>query len=108
MVIYSQTLHKSIPDLSNTILNTSRVTYSLDDLMTFLDSVEFPTLTTEARQTLENPITLKEVQGAIKSLQAGKTPGFDRIPMKFYKTNLNVVCLFFISRFYTALVGMFF
>ena len=34
---------------------------------------------------------MKEVQGAIKSLQAGKTPGPDGLPTEFYKSNLEVI-----------------
>lgn len=35
---------------------------------------------------LDSPITLKETQRAISSLQAGKTPGEDGLPSEFYKT----------------------
>lgn len=37
--------------------------------------------------TLEAPITLKEVQVAVTSMQAGKTPEEDGLPAKFFKTH---------------------
>lgn len=36
---------------------------------------------------LEVPITLKEIQMAVASMQAGKTPGEDGLPAKFFKTH---------------------
>lgn len=37
------------------------------------------------REQLNSPLTLKEIQVAVKSLQRGKTPGPDGFPAEFYK-----------------------
>lgn len=49
--------------------------------------VEFLTLSEANSAKLDAPITLKEVQLAISSLQPAKTPGPDGLPVEFYKTN---------------------
>lgn len=85
------------------LIYTSRVAYSLEDLTSFLDTIEFPVLTAEAAQTLESPITLKEVQKAIKSLQTGKTPGPDVLHSEYYKTNLEWVAPYYLSTLTKAL-----
>lgn len=58
-------------------LYSSRVEYTSVELQTFLDSIQFPILSEDARLKLEALITLKEVQTALSSMQAGKTPGED-------------------------------
>lgn len=83
-----------------------QVTYSPDELSTYLDTVEFPTLTIEAAQRLDGPITLKEVQVAMKSLQVGKTPGPDGLPTEFYKTNLEVIAPYYFETLTKALVAL--
>lgn len=72
-------------------LYTSRVSFDEEDLCTFLDRIDFPQLTTEARNKLEEPITLKEVQLAVTSLQSAKTPGPDGLPAEFYKANKDLL-----------------
>lgn len=67
-------------------LYSSRVDYSMEDLHIYLSDVDFPVLTDTYRDQLDSPITLEEVQRAISSLQAGKTPGPDGFPAEFYRT----------------------
>ena len=42
---------------------------------TYLEASCMPTLTTDMRETLEEPITLSEIQAALKSAKPGKAPG---------------------------------
>lgn len=56
-------------------LYSSRARYSSEELSGFLNEVSFPTLTPVARENLDSPITLEEVQQVLGSLQSGKTPG---------------------------------
>lgn len=53
-------------------LYSSRVTYSTEELGIYLDQITFPTLPVSARDRLDSPITLKEVQQALGALQAGR------------------------------------
>lgn len=61
----------------------SKVTYSAETLSTHLDDNDLLVLSAAIRKQLEAPNTLK-VTVAITSLQAGKTPGPDGLPMEFY------------------------
>lgn len=44
-----------------------------------------PTLPTETRDLLEDPITLPELQWAIGNTKAGKAPGSDGLTIQYYK-----------------------
>lgn len=57
----------------------------MEELDGYLDGIDFLGLTEEAKECLDSPITLKEVQQALGSLQVGKTPGAERLPTEFYK-----------------------
>lgn len=43
------------------------------------------------REGLDGPITAKEVQVAVASLQMNKTPSPDGLPVEFYKTNVELI-----------------
>lgn len=53
---------------------------------TFLDQLQFKTLTEEVQVDLDKDITMEELLQAIKSINSGKTPGPDGLPIEFYKT----------------------
>lgn len=63
----------------------SRVDYRGVDLGAYLDDIDIPTLTVPYRDKLDAPITSLEILRALKSMQTGKTPGPDGIPVEFYK-----------------------
>lgn len=65
---------------------STRVDYETSDLRAHLDWVDFPTLSQDSSEKLEQDITLEEVQIAMAQLQPGKTPGADGIPVEFYST----------------------
>lgn len=50
-----------------------------------LDKIIFPKLSEELSRELGNPVSTKEVQEAIMSLQNGKTPGPDGFTVEFFK-----------------------
>lgn len=58
-------------------LYSSRAGYTQTDLQAFLEDIQLPTVTEEARQRVDAPLTLKEIQQAIGFIQAGKTLGDD-------------------------------
>lgn len=74
-------------------LYSSRVQYSADELQTYIDAIELPCLSVAARQRLDAPLTLKEIQTAIGSLQSGKTPGDDGFPVEFYKEHVDTLAI---------------
>ena len=55
-------------------------------LDTFFEGISFPTLGDDARKQLDEQITASEIEEAIKTMQAGKSPGPDGFPVEFYRT----------------------
>lgn len=51
----------------------------------FLNSLNMPQLSNDQASLLEGPITLLEIDKAISSLNSGKSPGADGLPIEFYK-----------------------
>lgn len=66
-------------------LYSSTSACNTEELDSFLGSIDFPVLSDQARQMLDAPLTLKEIQKALRSLQTWKTPGDDGLPSEFYK-----------------------
>lgn len=66
-------------------LYSSRVMYTEGELHTYMALVDLPCLTDSTRERLDSLLTLKEIQLAVKSLKAGKTPGLDGFPAEFFK-----------------------
>lgn len=83
-------------------LYTSRAAFSPEALGLFLDRLAFLVLSDSDRASLDSPITLKEVQVVVTSLQTAKSPGPDGIPAEFYKTHAELV----IPRFHALLLSM--
>lgn len=52
----------------------------------YLTSSEMPSLTTIVQEELESPITLEEVQTAIRLAKTGKAPGPDGLSVQYYKS----------------------
>lgn len=69
------------------VLYSSRVRYSQVELHSFLETIKFSMLSAEAWSSLVAPFTLKEIQVAVTSMQAGRTPGEDGLPAEFFKTH---------------------
>lgn len=55
------------------------------ELTSYLDPTDTPVLTAKYRETLDAPITMDKILKDLKTLQSGKTPGPDGIPVEFYK-----------------------
>lgn len=64
---------------------------TLDLSSKLMESIRLPTLTEEARRRIDAPLTLKEIQQAIGSMQAGKTAGDDGPPAEFYKAHMEAL-----------------
>lgn len=67
-------------------LYSSRVSYTKSDLLRYLDCIQLPALGVDKSEQLDADISLEEVQVALGSMQSGKTPGPDGIPIEFYST----------------------
>lgn len=50
----------------------------------FLNSITLPKFQLAETDFLEDPLTLEELKIAVKSLQKGKSPGSDGIPLELY------------------------
>lgn len=68
-------------------LYSSRVGYTPEELQSFVDTLDFLVQSEEARLKLDAPLTLKEVQMTVASMQAGKTPREDGLPAEFFVTH---------------------
>lgn len=66
-------------------LYTSESPLDMDLTTTPLNQLSFPTIPNDLADDLGKPITVSEVQEAIKSLQSGKSPGPDGFTVEFYK-----------------------
>lgn len=53
---------------------------------TFLDQLEFRTISDEEKITLDSPLTTIDLCDAVGEMSSGKAPGPDGLPIEFYKT----------------------
>lgn len=67
------------------------------DLHAYLDELQLPELSEAAHQGLDAPLTLKELQVAISSLQTGKTSEEDGFPAEFYKIYSETLVIRFLK-----------
>ena len=51
----------------------------------YTDKIDFPHLPNEIRESLEEDITMNEINVALKDLDNAKTPSTDGLPADFYK-----------------------
>ncbi len=52
----------------------------------FLDRLEFPSLSPEDRETMDRTVELSELEEALACMRAGRAAGPDALPIDFYKT----------------------
>ncbi len=52
----------------------------------FFDELEFPQLAEDAKLDLENYLSIEELVDAVQSMNSGKAPGPDGLPVEIYKT----------------------
>lgn len=76
---------------------------SEETLNTFLKDIPLPSLTTERRSQLDKDITSEEILKAMYSLQKGKAPGLDGLPVEFYRQFSQQLMPFFHSMISTSL-----
>ena len=65
----------------------------------FLDTCLLPSLNQENVKTLNRPITISEVEAAIKSLPHRKSPGPDEFTAEFYQTHKEELVPFLLKLF---------
>lgn len=80
------------PQEINNVLKTyyedlykSENTNILEKQDSFLDKLNFPTVSNEDRCKLEENLSIEELQEALQCMNSGKAPGPDGIPVEFYK-----------------------
>ena len=67
-------------------LYKSECTDNREAQKTFLDQLQFPTISEEEKITLDGPLTTKELDEVIGDISSGKAPRPDGLPIEFYKT----------------------
>lgn len=67
-------------------LYRSECSQTAEERDTFLDRLQFRTLTEDAKKELDADLTTEEISQAIQSINSGKVPGPDGFPIEFYKT----------------------
>lgn len=67
---------------------------TIEDIDKFLDTYQpREQLNEEENAELQKPITIKEIDKAIKNMNRNKAPGIDGLPIEFYsKTNSSTFC----------------
>ena len=71
----------------------------MEEMDKFLDTCILPCLNQEEVETLNRPIARSEVEAAIKSLLAKKSPGPDGFTDKFYQTHKEELVPFLLKLF---------
>lgn len=61
-------------------LYASKATCSEEEVTAYLEDIDLSSLTSTYRDKLDGPITLEQLQFAVKSLQSRKTPSPDDFP----------------------------
>jgi len=51
----------------------------------FLDQLQFQSLSEDEKEALDGTLTVEDLYDAMDSMNSGKAPGHDRIPIEFYK-----------------------
>ncbi len=64
---------------------TSECLDTLLEQNNFLDELEFPQLAEDAKLDLENNLSIEELVDAVQSMNSGKAPGPDGLPVEIYK-----------------------
>ena len=59
---------------------------TVDDINTFLDTVNLPVLTQEKQNISEGIISKQECEEALKIIKSNKSPGDDDLPIEIYRT----------------------
>uniref|UniRef100_A0A670Z2G2 Reverse transcriptase domain-containing protein n=1 Tax=Pseudonaja textilis TaxID=8673 RepID=A0A670Z2G2_PSETE len=59
----------------------------------YLQNVNLPKISKEIEEMLESNITMMELSQALKKQNNGKAPGPDGLPVEFYKTFQELLCI---------------
>ena len=70
---------------------------TMNDIRSFLDSINIPKLLEEQKQRCEGKILPEECETLLETLQINKAPGNDGIPTEFYKKFWPLICEPFIK-----------
>lgn len=83
-------IHTLSPDILNYFhqfykdLYSSKISYTLSDMVRFFQACPFPQLSEVDREMLNSPITLVELEDALDGASHHKSPGSDRLPAEVY------------------------
>ena len=72
-------------------LYTSTTNHEQGELEDFLSKITLPTMTAQQAESLDAPITEKEVRNAIAAMKVGKSPGHDGFPIEYFKKFIDIL-----------------
>ena len=78
-------INNAFKDFYISFYATKQTSTSLDFNNLFLNNLDIPSIGEVAADKLDLPITVEELNSAVRTLQSGKCPGPDGYPIKFYK-----------------------
>ena len=96
-VIYNDKETNNETEINNHIhsffnyLYKETLSFSSNNLETYLNAISFPKLGKEKNKTLDGGITEKELLAALQSMENNKSPGNDGLTKEFYITFWNEV-----------------
>lgn len=65
-------------------LYTSQSPADKTNMMSFLDNLEFPPISSTQKSKMDRPLEIHEIVDSIKLMQSGKAPGPDGYPIEFF------------------------
>lgn len=85
LTINPQEINTCFKDFYETLYR-SECNQNSDTQETFLDQLQFQSLSDDIKNELDRNITVEELSEAIQNMNSGKAPGPDALPIEFYKT----------------------
>lgn len=83
----------------SSLYNLPRQHTSESDMRDYLSQSDIPKLWEETGAALEEPITLVELQSAIKGIKPGKVPGSDSFTLQYYWALFSVISPYMVKVF---------
>lgn len=84
-------------------LYASKTVTSREDMLSFLNALDIPSLNETARQQLDADFTLAEIKSAIRAFPSGKACGPDGFGIEFYKAHIDKLAPLLLRMFNSSL-----
>lgn len=84
-------------------LYSSGISYDKRTCEKFLNNIRLPKLTAVESEALNSPISVRELEEAVRNMRKGKSPGFDGIPPEVYLTFWDILGPLLLDMFHYSL-----